>query len=124
MFLYYQDIKQDSEPSFIGEFNTIIELLVYIKRECDEGHTELPNQIPTFDEYLSNDFDNYPDEYEYSFYMPTNTELDNLKDHEYISIIHDISPNEYVYFITSNKITDDLRWYSDLNLNLESDIDE
>lgn len=118
MFLYYQDIGPDYEPELIGEFDTLEELIIRIKAECDNGHEDVPDEIPSFDEYVAGDFSNYSDEFSYTFNLPTKEEIDILKDGDFIVIIHDDTSCEYKYFVTNYKITDDIQWYSDSDLEV------
>lgn len=104
MYLYYQDIRADCEPEFIGEYETVELMMLKIKQQCDDGHDECPEFIPTYEEYLTNNFSNYAEYYEYSFHMPTYEEIQNLGDDDYINIIRDCVDDEYAYLVTKTKI--------------------
>lgn len=103
MYLYYQDLRADCEPEFIGKYDTIEEMMLKVKQECDNGHEECPNDIPSYNEYLSGDFSNYPDYYEYSFHMPTYEEINNLQEDDFITIIKDFVDDEYMYLVSNVK---------------------
>lgn len=98
MHLYYQDVGPDYEPEYLGTYDTISEMMLKIKEETNNGHEELPDCIPSYDEYVLEDFSNYPEEYEYSFHMPTE---DEIKNNDYVVIIKDCVDDEYMYLVTN-----------------------
>lgn len=107
MYLYYQDLLPDCNAEFIAEYETVDEMMKKIKQQCDDGHDECPEYVPTFNEYLSNDFSKYSDNYEYSLYIPTDDEVNKLKEDDYINIIKDCVDDEYAYFVTKYKLFED-----------------
>lgn len=110
MYLYYQDLRADCEPEFINEYDSIDKMMEKIKQQCDDGHNECPEFIPTYEEYIKEDFSQYSDDNEYSFHFPTIEEINNLVDDNCIFIIKDyVDGDEYGYCVTKNKIdrTDD-----------------
>lgn len=107
MYLYYQDLYDDSESQLIGEYETTEELVKKIKQICNDGHDICPNYIPTYDEYISGNLGKYLKylkNYEYLFYIPTNEEINNLNDDDFIYIIKNYFDDEYTYYVSKKKI--------------------
>jgi hypothetical protein len=102
MYLYYQDLIPDAEPELIGEYDTIDEMMLKVKEECDNGHEECPEFIPSYEEYLNNDFTNYPDG-EYSLVIPTYEDIEN---NDIVYIIKNYTDDEYVYVVTKEEVLD------------------
>lgn len=105
MFLYYENMDADCDAELIGEYDTIEQVMSKIKEECDNGHEECPEYIPSFDDYLSNDFSSYNSDYEYKLYVPTNEEVDMLDKNGHINIIYSfIDGDESVYVVTKYEL--------------------
>lgn len=101
MFLYYQLLEADYEAELIGEYNTMDQVMEKIKQECDNGHEECPNFIPSYDEYVNGDFDAYDSDDDHSFYVPSDEEVNELDEDGYINIIKNyIDGEECAYFVT------------------------
>lgn len=105
MFLYYQTLVADYEPEFIGEYDTIEELMEKIKQEFDEGHEACPDAIPTFNEFVNKDFSNYDDDNDYIFYKPSEDEINALNKNEFIKVIYEyVDGIEEAYIVSKYKI--------------------
>ncbi len=105
MFLYYQDIGVNGELELVDEFSNLDDLMLKIEEQCNDGHNEYPSFIPTFNEYVSNDFSNYDNEYTYLFKYPTLDEINSLGKNKYITIIKDdIKYEKHIYLVSKYEI--------------------
>jgi hypothetical protein len=86
----------------VDTFDTLEDLMLNLKQICDDNHEEYPDIAPSYEEYVSNNFDNYNNNTrDHSFYMPTKEEIKKLKNEEYIGII---SSNVDYYCLSTTQL--------------------
>jgi hypothetical protein len=102
LYLYYQNMRPDCNPELVGIYDSLETLLLKVKEECDNAHEELPDDNPTYDEFIMNNFENYPEYNRYSFHMPTYEEINYS---EFIIVIKErIDDEEEAFIITTKEL--------------------